>query len=74
VNRPLAPPVRPNRLRLVLLGLIGLTMLALAGLVVAGLLSKPAEVAYQNDQYQVLRRPRRLRCRSRIPMPRHATW
>jgi hypothetical protein len=28
-------------------------VLALAGLVVAGLVSKPAEVAYQNDQYQV---------------------
>jgi uncharacterized protein len=36
-----------------LLGLIGLTVLALVGLVIAGLVSKPAEVAYQNDQYQV---------------------
>jgi predicted metalloprotease len=53
VKPPLTPPARPSRLRIVLLGLIGLTVLALAGLVVAGLLSKPAEVAYQNDQYQV---------------------
>jgi uncharacterized protein len=53
VGPPRTPPARPSRLRIVLLGLIGLTMLALAGLVVAGLVSKPAEVAYQNDQYQV---------------------
>jgi uncharacterized protein len=33
--------------------LIGLTVLALAGLVAAGLLAKPSEIAYQNDQYQV---------------------
>ncbi len=47
------PAPRRNPLRLVLLALIGVTLLALAGLVVAGLTVKPPPVAYANDDYQV---------------------
>jgi uncharacterized protein len=44
---------RRNPLALVLLGLIGVTLIALIGLAVAGLTAKPAQVQYANDNYQV---------------------
>ncbi len=57
---PAPPPgPQPTRsgtgppLRRLLLALIALAVLALAGLVIAGFASRPAEVAYANDDYQV---------------------
>ena len=40
-------------MKLLLLALIGVSLLALTGLIVAGLTVRPAEVAYVNDDYQV---------------------
>ena len=50
---PQPPPRRRSPLRLLLLGLIGLVVLALAGLVVANLVAGTSNVAYQNDDYEV---------------------
>lgn len=47
------PAPRKSPLRLLLLAVIGLSLLALAGLVLINLLAQPAEVAYVNDDYQV---------------------
>ncbi len=46
-------PRRRSPLRLLLLALIGIALLALAGLVFSSMSSGPTEVAYQNDNYQV---------------------
>lgn len=51
-----APPPTPRRrnpLKRLLLALIGVSLLALAGLVVAGLTVRPTEIAYANEDYQV---------------------
>ena len=50
---PPSGPKRRSPLMLVLLGMIGLVVLALAGLVVANLVSGTSSTAYQNDAYQV---------------------
>jgi hypothetical protein len=51
---PVVPgPRKRNPLKTVLLVLIGITVLALGGLVLVGLFSAQSEVAYQNDDYQV---------------------
>ncbi len=59
-----------NRLRPLLFALIGLALLALAGLVVAGVASRPVVVQYQNEDYQVPEadlKPRRSRNPRRWP-------
>jgi predicted metalloprotease len=55
VPQPLTQPVTQTRsaLRPLLFALIGITLLALAGLVVAGVVSRPVVVPYQNEDYQV---------------------
>jgi predicted metalloprotease len=51
---PVVPgPRKSSPLKLVLLVLIGITVLALGGLVLVGLFSGPTDVAYQNDDYKV---------------------
>jgi predicted metalloprotease len=57
---------RRSPLRWLLLALIGLSLLALAGLVLVNLTKKPAEVAYANDDYQV---PAAHLDPPRIPIP-----
>ena len=55
-SQPLGPgPAlrRKSPARLVLLALIGVALLAIAGLVLASSLAGPAEVAYANDDYRV---------------------
>ena len=47
------PPRRRSPLRALLLALIGVGIVALAALVVTGLVAEPSRVAYQNDDYQV---------------------
>ena len=46
-------PRRRSPLRALLLALIGVAIVALAALVVTGLVAEPSGVAYQNDDYQV---------------------
>jgi predicted metalloprotease len=51
---PVVPgPRKRSPLKTLLLALIGISVLALGGLVLVGLLSGPSEVAYQNDDYKV---------------------
>jgi predicted metalloprotease len=47
------PPRRSSPLKGLLIGLMALALLAIAGLVVANMVSKPATVTYQNDDYKV---------------------
>jgi predicted metalloprotease len=46
-------PRRRNPLRTLLLAVMGVTLIAIAGFVVAGALADTSEVAYQNDDYTV---------------------
>ncbi|HSU36350.1 MAG TPA: neutral zinc metallopeptidase [Propionibacteriaceae bacterium] len=48
-----AGPRGRNPLKLLLLALIGVSLLALAGLVLVGLTVRPVEIAYANEDYQV---------------------
>jgi predicted metalloprotease len=51
---PVVPgPRKRSPLKTLLLALIGISVLALGGLVLAGLLSGPSDAAYQNDDYKV---------------------